>query len=145
MRDISVRYKQTIFGILWAVIRPLLFVFIFTVIFSKVAGLPSEGNAPYSIMVLAGMLPWLLFSTGLNEASNSLIGNIDLVNKVYFPKIILPSATILVSFIDFIICLFILAGMLLFYQYWPGWQLLFLQFYFLLFWPVLGQVFGFQL
>ena len=85
-RNISVRYKQTIFGILWAVLRPLLFVFIFTVIFVQVAGLPSEGNAPYSIMVLAGMLPWLLFSTGLNEASNSLIGNIDLVNKVYFPK-----------------------------------------------------------
>src|ERR1700724_3335325 len=87
-RDLSVRYKQTVIGVLWAVIRPFLTMVIFTVIFGRIAGLPSEGTAPYPLMVFAGMLPWTFFATGLAEASNSLIHNANLIRTVYFPPLI---------------------------------------------------------
>src|SRR6266478_6495244 len=100
-RDLSVRYKQTVIGVLWALIRPFLTMLVFTVIFGRIAKLPTDGDAPYALMVFAGILPWTFFSTGLSEASNSLINNEKLITKVYFPRLIVPVATIVVSFVDF--------------------------------------------
>src|SRR5262245_38423293 len=90
-RGLSVRYKQTVIGIAWALIRPLLTMVVFTVIFGKIAGLPSDGSTPYALMVFAGMLPWSFFATGLGEASNSLVNNANLIGKVYFPRLIVPT------------------------------------------------------
>ncbi len=122
-RDIAVRYKQTVIGVAWALIRPILTMVVFTVIFGRIAKLPSEGTVPYPLMVFAGMLPWTFFSTGLGEASNSLIGNASLISKVYFPRLIVPTATIVVAFADFLITLSILVGMMAWYQFAPGWQI----------------------
>jgi lipopolysaccharide transport system permease protein len=99
---------------------------IFTVIFGKVAQLPSEGSAPYALMVFAGMLPWTFFATALGEASGSLIGNANLISKVYFPRLIIPTATVVVSFVDFLISFAILAGMMFWYFYFPSWHILLL-------------------
>ena len=131
-RDLSVRYKQTIIGILWAVIRPLFTMVVFTVIFSRIAKLPSDGNAPYALMVFAAMLPWSLFSNALTESSNSLIGNEKLISKVYFPRLIMPAATLVTAFIDFLISFIILIGMMLYYKFAPGWQMLLLPFFIIL-------------
>lgn len=125
-RDIAVRYKQTVIGVAWALIRPFLTMVVFTVIFGRVAKLPSEGNAPYALMVFAGMLPWQFFSTALSEASNSLVANANLVAKVYFPRLIVPTATVMVAFVDFLISFVILVGMMIYYQYAPSWQILLL-------------------
>ena len=131
-RDLSVRYKQTIIGILWAIIRPLLTMVVFTVIFGRVAKLPSDGNAPYALMVFAAMLPWTLFSSSLGEASNSLIGNANLISKVYFPRLIIPTATIVTAFVDFLISFVILIIMMLFYQFAPSWNILLLPVFILM-------------
>jgi len=128
-RDISVRYKQTIVGILWAIIRPFLTMVVFTVVFGRIAKLPSDGSAPYAVMVFAAMLPWSLFSNALSESSNSLISNANLISKVYFPRLIVPAATIVTAFVDFLISFVILIGMMMFYQFVPGWQLLLLPFF----------------
>jgi len=124
-RDVAVRYKQTVIGVAWAVVRPFLTMIIFTVIFSRVAKLPSAGSAPYPIMVFAGMLPWFLFSTILSEASNSMVTNSNLVGKVYFPRIIIPSATALVALVDFSINLALLAVLMAWFGYMPTWQIVF--------------------
>src|SRR3981081_1863387 len=92
-RDLSVRYKQTVIGVLWAIIRPFLTMLVFTIIFGQIARLPADGTAPAPLMVFAGILPWTFFSTGLSEASNSLINNAHLISKVYFPRLIVPTAT----------------------------------------------------
>lgn len=123
-RDFAVRYRQTVIGIVWAVMRPLLTVLILTVIFNRIAKLPAEGDAPYALMVLAGMLPWMFFSTAVADASNSLISNANLIGKVYFPRLIVPTAAIIVSIVDFLIGLVILAAMMLWYGYAPSWQIL---------------------
>jgi lipopolysaccharide transport system permease protein len=125
-RDIAVRYKQTVIGVLWALLRPFLTMVVFTVVFGKLAKLPSVGTAPYALMVFAGMLPWTFFSTALSEASNSLIGNANLISKVYFPRLIVPSAAVVTSFIDFLISFLILVGMMVWYRFLPGWQILLL-------------------
>jgi homopolymeric O-antigen transport system permease protein len=125
-RDVSVRYKQTVIGILWALIRPFLTMVVFTLIFERIAGLPSEGSAPYPLMVFAGMMPWVFFSTVLSEASNSLIGNSSLISKVYFPRIIIPAATVAVALVDFLVSFAILLGMMFWYRFAPGWRLLLL-------------------
>ena len=124
-RDCAVRYKQTALGIAWAVIRPVLAMLVFTVVFGRIAKLPS-GGVPYPLMVFAGMLPWTFFSTGLSDASNSLLANTPLVSKVYFPRMIMPTATITAAFIDFFIGLIILAGMMAWYHVWPSWRILLL-------------------
>src|SRR5215469_16017842 len=111
-RDLAVRYKQTVIGVAWAVIRPVLTMLVFTVLFSRVAKLPSEGHAPYPVMVFAGMLPWILFSTILGEAAASLVANANLIGKVYFPRLIVPSATILVALVDFGITLLLLIALM---------------------------------
>lgn len=131
-RDISVRYKQTIIGILWAILRPFLTMVVFTIIFGRIAKLPSDGNTPYALMVFAAMLPWSLFSNALTESSNSLIGNANLIGKVYFPRIIIPMATLVTAFIDFLISFIILVGMMAYYQFIPGWQMMLLPFFMLL-------------
>jgi lipopolysaccharide transport system permease protein len=125
-RDIAVRYKQTVIGVAWAVVRPFLTMVIFTVIFGRIAGLQSEGTAPYALMVLAGMLPWTLFSTSLGEASNSLISNANLISKVYFPRLIVPTAAVITAFVDFLISLGLLAVVMLYYMFLPDWRIVFL-------------------
>src|SRR3974390_3045664 len=123
-RDVAVRYKQTVIGAAWAVIRPFLTMVIFTVVFGHIAKLPSDGTAPYPLMVFAGMLPWTFFATGLSEASNSLVNNANLISKVYFPRLIVPIATVVVAFVDFLISFAILIVLMAWYQYPPGWQIL---------------------
>ncbi len=125
-RDIAVRYKQTVIGIAWAVVRPFLTMVVFTIVFGRLANLPSEGTAPYPIMVFAGMLPWFLFSTIIGEASYSLVGNANLIGKVYFPRIIIPCAAAVVALVDFAINLAVLFGLMLWYGYFPSWHMLLL-------------------
>ncbi len=118
-RDVAVRYKQTVIGIVWAVMRPFLTMLIFTIIFSRIAKLPSDGDAPYALMVLAGLLPWTFFSTALGDASLSLVTNSNLISKVYFPRLIIPTATIVVSFVDLLISFVILVAMMVWYRFAP--------------------------
>ncbi len=122
-RDVSVRYKQTVIGFAWAVIRPFLTMVVFTVIFGRVAQLPSEGEAPYAVMVFAGMLPWFLFASVLGDASGSLVGNSSLVGKVYFPRLIIPTAAAVVALVDFAVSFTILAGLMLWYGFLPDLKL----------------------
>jgi lipopolysaccharide transport system permease protein len=123
-RDLSIRYKQTIIGILWAVIRPLAAMLVFTVIFGRIAKLPTDGNTPYALMVFAGILPWTFFATGLTEAANTLINNTSLISKVYFPRMIMPVATVLVAFVDFLVSFFILLALMSWYDFMPDWRIM---------------------
>jgi homopolymeric O-antigen transport system permease protein len=123
-RDILVRYKQTAIGIAWALVRPFLTMLVFTFIFSRVAKLPAPGSVPYALLVFAAMLPWQFFSTALGEASNSLIGNANLISKVYFPRLIVPAGSVITSFVDFLITLGLMAGMMVWYGFLPDWRLL---------------------
>ncbi len=125
-RDISVRYKQTVIGVAWAVIRPLLTLVIFTIIFGRLARLPSDGGVPYPVLVLAGMLPWFLFASILGEASNSLVANANLVGKVYFPRIIIPTSSAVVALVDFAINLLLLFCLMAWFGFWPNEQIVFL-------------------
>ncbi len=118
-RDVLVRYKQTVIGVLWAVIRPFLTMVVFVFVFGRIAKLPSDG-VPYPVMVFAAMLPWQLFATSLSEGSNSLITNANLISKVYFPRMIVPASAVIVSFVDFVISLGLLALLMIWYQVWPG-------------------------
>ena len=131
-RDIKVRYKQTVLGAAWSIIRPLLTTIIFTVVFSKIAKLDNPGNAPYALMVFAGMLPWQFFSNALSESSNSLIGNANLITKVYFPRLIIPASSVITSLVDFAISFLILIVMMFWYQYIPSWNIFFLPIFILL-------------
>jgi lipopolysaccharide transport system permease protein len=119
-RDILVRYKQTVLGLAWSVLRPFLILVVFTVLFGHLARFPSEGNAPYAILVLAALLPWQLFANVLTESSNSLILNAGMVSKVYFPRIIIPASTVIVGCVDFLIAFGMMAGVMVWYQYLPG-------------------------
>ena len=123
-RDLSVRYKQTVIGVLWALIRPFLTMVVFTIIFGRIAKLPTDGNAPYALMVFAGILPWTLFSAGLSEASNSLITNASLISKVYFPRLIIPVASIVVAYVDFLISFGILLALMGWYRFAPDWRII---------------------
>lgn len=125
-RDVAVRYKQTVIGIAWALVRPFLTMIVFTVIFGKLAKLPSDGSAPYPVLVFAGLLPWFLFSGVLGEASASLVGNANLISKVYFPRIIVPAASAVVTLIDFSINLVLLFCIMLWYGALPDWRIVFL-------------------
>lgn len=121
-RDILVRYKQTVIGVSWVLIRPLLTMIILTAVFGRVARLPS-GDLPYAILVFTGLLPWFYFSNALSECSNSLISNSHLLSKVYFPRLIVPISTILVSSVDFVISFAVLLLLMLWYGISPSWQL----------------------
>jgi lipopolysaccharide transport system permease protein len=131
-RDILVRYKQTVIGMVWALIRPFLTMVVFTVVFSNIAKLPSEGSAPYPIMVFAALLPWQFFSGALSECSNSLINNANLLSKVYFPRLIVPSSAVIVSFVDFMISGIILLGLMAYYNFVPSWRILTLPIFILI-------------
>ena len=122
-RDISVRYRQTAVGVAWALLRPLLTMLIFTVVFGRIAKLPSDGAAPYALMVFAGMLPWTFFSTALSEAGSSLVSNSNLISKVYFPRLVIPTATIVVALIDLAICFGLFAAMMAWFQFAPTWRI----------------------
>jgi len=122
-RDLSVRYKQTAIGALWALIRPFLTMVVFTIVFGHIAQLPSDGSTPYALMVFAGLLPWTFFASGLSEASNSLVQNAGLITKVYIPWLIVPTAAVVVALMDFLLSFCTLVAMLVWYQFMPGWQI----------------------
>lgn len=124
-RDILVRYKQTVIGILWAVLRPVLTTAVFVFIFGRLAHMPTEG-VPYPLLVFAGMLPWQFFASALAEASNSLVINANMISKIYFPRLIVPASAIIVALSDFFISLIILAGMMIYYHVAFSWHLLLL-------------------
>jgi lipopolysaccharide transport system permease protein len=128
-RDIAVRYKQTAIGVLWAFIRPVLSMLVFTVIFGKLAKLPTDGDAPYAIMVFAAMLPWQFFSSALGSVSDTFISGAGLFRKVYFPRLIAPAAAVITSLVDFAISFIILLVLMLWYGYMPTWRLLTLPFW----------------
>lgn len=127
-RDILVRYKQTTIGIAWAVLRPFITMIVFTVIFGKLARLPSEG-VPYPILVFAAMLPWQLFASALADCSNSLLGDANLISKVYFPRLIVPCSTVIVTLVDFLISSVVLLALLVWYGFLPDWRVLSLPFF----------------
>jgi lipopolysaccharide transport system permease protein len=130
-RDILVRYKQTVIGIAWALIRPFLTMIVFTIVFGNLAKLPSEG-VPYPILVFSAMLPWQFFSGSLSECSNSLISNANLISKVYFPRLIVPTSAVIVSFVDFLISGIILLGLMAWYNFIPSWRILTLPIFILI-------------
>jgi len=138
-RDILVRYKQTVIGIVWALIRPFLTMLIFTFVFNKIAKLSAPGSAPYPLFVFAAMLPWQFFSTALNDASNSLIGNANLISKVYFPRLIVPASSVITSFVDFLITVGLMALMMAWYGFLPDWRVLTLPLFIAL---AFGSAFG---
>ncbi|MCP6759833.1 MAG: ABC transporter permease [Fischerella sp. CENA71] len=131
-RDILVRYKQTVIGMAWALIRPFLTMIVFSVVFGNLAKLPSEGDTPYPILVYAAMLPWQFFSGALSECSNSLISNANLLSKVYFPRLIVPTSAVIVSFVDFMISGMILLGLMAWYNFVPDWRILTLPLFILI-------------
>jgi lipopolysaccharide transport system permease protein len=130
-RDILVRYKQTVLGIAWALIRPFLAMVVLTIVFGKIAKLPSEG-APYPILVFAAMLPWQFFANAMSECSSSLLSNANMISKVYFPRLIVPASSVLVSFVDFMISGSILLGLMAWYNFVPGWQMVTLPLFILI-------------
>ncbi len=125
-RDIKVRYKQTTLGVLWAILRPLLTMVVFTFVFGRVAKMDTNSSVPYAIIVFAGLLPWQFFSNALTESSNSLIGNTNLITKVYFPRLIIPASSVITSFIDFFISFVILLFLFVIYNYTPPVQIFFM-------------------
>ncbi len=131
-RDIKVRYKQTVIGIAWSVIRPLLTMLVFTIVFGRLAKLPTEGSTPYPILVFAALLPWQFFSNALSESSNSLIGNANLISKIYFPRLIIPASSIITCFIDFLVSIVIMIGLMINYQFVPSWQIIYIPFFILI-------------
>lgn len=122
-RDILVRYKQAVLGILWAVLRPLLTTIVLVIVFGKLAKLPAN-DIPYPLLVLAGLLPWQFVSTAFSEAGNSLVGNANMISKVYFPRLIIPTSAVIVSFVDLLIGGVILASIMAWYGFVPGWSIL---------------------
>ena len=125
-RDVAVRYKQTVIGAAWAIIRPFLTMVVFTVIFGRLANLPSDGAAPYAIMVFAGMLPWTFFSSALTDASNSLLGGANLISKIYFPRLILPLASVGVALVDFAVNFAMMVALMIWFRFMPSWHILLL-------------------
>ncbi len=121
-RDILVRYKQTVIGVLWAVIRPVLTTIVFVLVFGKLAKMPS-GGVPYPVLVYAAMLPWQFFSSALSEASNSLVASASMLSKIYFPRLIVPASAVIVCLVDFLISAAILAVLMAWYRVMPGWRL----------------------
>lgn len=131
-RDIKVRYKQTFIGIAWSVLKPLLTTVIFTIVFSRITKFPNPSEAPYILMVFSGMLVWQFFSTTLGDISNSIVGSAGLIGKIYFPRMVIPLASVITNLVDFVISLVIMTIMMLFYHYSPDWQVVFLPFFVLM-------------
>jgi lipopolysaccharide transport system permease protein len=130
-RDLLVRYKQTVIGVVWALIRPFLTMIVLTFVFGKLGKMPS-GGVPYPVLVFCGMLPWQFFSTALSESGNSLVANSNLVSKVYFPRLVVPASSVITSFVDFMISAIILVGLMIWYRFVPSVHILFLPLFVLL-------------
>ena len=124
-RDVLVRYKQTVIGILWSVIKPLLTMIVFVFVFGRLAKLPSDG-VPYPVLVLSGMLPWLFFASAFSEAGNSLVGNANIISKVYFPRLIVPLSSVIVSLVEFIISAVLLVILMFWFNVSPDFRILLL-------------------
>lgn len=127
-RDILVRYKQTVIGVAWAIVRPLLTMVVFTVVFGVLGKFPSQG-VPYPILVYTAMLPWQFFSSSLSESSVSLVGNANLISKVYFPRLIIPASAVITSLVDFALAAAMLVLLMAWYRFWPDWRVLTLPFF----------------
>jgi lipopolysaccharide transport system permease protein len=121
-RDLTVRYKQTVIGVAWALLQPLVTMIVFTVIFGGLAKFPSAG-VPYPLLVFAGTLPWQFFSNSLTSSSQSLIGNANLISKVYFPRLIIPASTVVAALVDFLISFFLMAATMVYYRFLPPVQI----------------------
>lgn len=130
-RDILVRYKQTVIGVAWSLIRPFLTMIVFTVIFGKLAKMPSEG-VPYPILVFCALLPWQFFSNSFSESGNSLVANSNLISKIYFPRLIVPSGSVVVGFIDFLISGVFLIALMVWFKFMPDWRVFTLPFFVLI-------------
>ena len=142
-RDLLVRYKQTVIGVAWSVLRPILTMLIFTVVFGKLAKLPS-GDAPYPILVFTALLPWQFFSSALADSSNSLITNANMISKIYFPRIIMPTSSVIVALVDFFISFLLMIVLMFWYRFIPSWKIVFLPL-FLLLSLIISLGFGFLL
>lgn len=138
-RDILVRYKQTVIGVAWAVIQPFLTTVVFTIVFNRIAKLPAPAGVPYFLLVMAAQLPWQFFSSALSGSSNSLIGNANLISKIYFPRLIVPAGSVITSFVDFLITLGLVGVMMLWFQFPPDWRVLTLPLFMAL---AFGAAFG---
>ncbi len=124
-RDIKVKYKQTVLGAAWAILQPLLAMVVFTLFFGKLANMPSDG-VPYAVFSYCALVPWTYFANALSASGNSLVGSANLITKVYFPRLIVPGASVLAGVLDFGIALLVLLGMMLYYGIAPGWGILLL-------------------
>lgn len=131
-RDVKVRYKQTVLGVTWILLRPLLMLTVLTLVFNRIAGLGMDQATPYALVVLAGLLPWQFFANALTESSNSLVGNSRLITRVYFPRLLIPVGSVLAGIIDFLITLLLLVPLMLWYDHLPGWEVMFLPLFMLL-------------
>ena len=130
-KDILVRYKQTVVGVAWSVIRPLLSMIIFTIVFGRVAKLPTEGTAPYPIMVYSALLPWMYFSNSMNSSATSLLTAQSMISKIYFPRLILPTSAVLVNVVDFLISFAIMCLLMLYYRFLPSPYIVLLPLFFI--------------
>jgi lipopolysaccharide transport system permease protein len=130
-RDLLVRYKQTIVGVAWAVIRPVLTMLVLTIVFGKFGRMPS-GGVPYPLLVFCGMLPWQFVSTALSESGSSLINNSNLISKVYFPRLVVPASSVITSFVDFLISALFLVALMIWYRFVPPSNIIFAPFFVLL-------------
>jgi lipopolysaccharide transport system permease protein len=131
LRDVTVRYKQTVLGVAWAVLQPVFSMLIFTIIFGRLAGIPSEGQ-PYAVFVYAGLLPWMFFSNAVTGASQSLVNQQALLTKIYLPRLFVPAAAVGGGLVDFAVSFLVFACVAAFYRVWPGWGVLALPFLVLL-------------
>jgi lipopolysaccharide transport system permease protein len=123
IRDLKIRYKQTLLGAVWAILQPVLTMVVFSIFFGKLAGIPSDG-VPYPIFAFCALLPWQLFAYALTQSSNRLVEDAQVVTKVYFPRLIIPFASVLAGLVDFAIASVVLGGMMLYYDLIPGWAVL---------------------
>jgi lipopolysaccharide transport system permease protein len=130
-RDIKVRYKQTVFGFAWAIAQPLLMMIVFSLFFGILAKMPSQG-IPYPLFTYSALLPWTLFASGITRASNSLVSESNLIQKVYFPRLLMPLASILSPLVDFLIAFVVLIGLMLYFGYLPGITMLWLPLFLIL-------------
>ena len=130
-RDLLVRYKQTVVGVAWSLLRPLVTMLVLTTVFGKLGKMPSEG-VPYPLLVFCGMLPWQFFSNALAESGNSLVANSNLISKVYFPRLVVPASSVITSFVDFIISAVFLIALMFWYHFLPPSNVIFLPLFVLL-------------
>ncbi|MBV8281785.1 MAG: ABC transporter permease [Candidatus Eremiobacteraeota bacterium] len=130
-RDMLVRYKQTVVGVAWSLIRPFLTMFVLTMVFGKFGKMPS-GGVPYALLVFCGILPWQFFATALTESGNSLVANSNLISKIYFPRLVVPASSVITSFVDFLISAIFLAVLMIWYRFVPPATVAFLPLFVLL-------------